>query len=73
MTQTAKDICDHFINRAKQLNEFTIETDVPEDFRFNGLVPFDMEIKENVIYAKVYGISFEEAVSRFDTWLETCK
>ncbi len=70
---TAKDICDQFINRAKNLNEFTITTDVPEDFRFNGAVPFDLQIKEGIIEAKVFAVDFDEAVDRLSTWLETCK
>lgn len=73
MTQTAKDICDQFINRAKQLQEFVVTTTVPEGFRFNGLVPFDMQIKDEEIEAKVWAISFEEAVERFDIWIETCQ
>lgn len=64
---------DHFIYRAKNLQEFIVETDVPDDFRFNGTIPFDLEIKENVIYAKVWGVDFDEAVSRLNDWLETCK
>ena len=67
------DMATNLINRAKNLQEFVITTDVPEDFRFNGLVPFDMEIKEGVISAKVYGIDFDEAVNRFNDYLETCK
>ncbi len=71
--ETAKEICDHFINRAKQLNEFTITTDVPEDFRFNGLIPFDMTIQDNIITAKVWGIDFDEAVNRFNEYMDGCK
>ena len=67
------DMANNLINRAKSLQEFTVTTDVPEDFRFNGLVPFDIQIKEGVIYAKVYGIDFDEAVRRLDEWLGTCK
>lgn len=67
------DMMNNLISRAKNLQEFVITTDVPEDFRFNGLIPFDMEIKENTIYAKVYGIDFDEAVHRFNDWIETCK
>lgn len=70
---TAKDICDHFINRAKNLNEFTVTTTVPEDFRFNGVVPFDMQIVEGEIQAKVFAVDFNEAVERFDSWIENCK
>jgi hypothetical protein len=67
------DMANNLIFRAKNLQEFIITTDVPDDFRFNGVIPFDLEIKENVIYAKVYGIDFNEAVAKLDTWLETCK
>lgn len=70
---TAKDITDHFINRAKQLQEFTVVTDVPDDFRFNGEVPFDLKIKEDQIEAKVYAVDFDEAAQRLGNWLETCK
>lgn len=70
---TAKDITDHFINRAKNLQEFVVTTAVPEGFKFNGTIPFDMEIKEGEIAAKVYAVDFDEAVQRFDEYLESCK
>ena len=70
---TAKDIMDHFINRAKNLQEFTICVNVPHDFRFNGVVPFDLQIKDDEIEAKVWAVDFEEAVNRLDEWIETCK
>lgn len=63
----------NLIHRAKNLQEFVVTTAVPDDFRFNGTVPFDMQITEGEIYAKVYGIDFNEAVTTFDKWLETCK
>lgn len=67
------DMANNLIFRAKNLQEFVVTTDVPEDFRFNGVIPFDMEIKENVIYAKVYAVDFNEAVQRLDQFLEECK
>ena len=67
------DMMHNLINRAKNLQEFVVTVTVPEDFRFNGTVPFDMQITEGEIYAKVYGIDFNEAVNTFDKWLETCK
>ena len=70
---TAKDIMDQFITRAKNLQEFTVCVNVPHDFRFNGTVPFDMQIVEGEIEAKVWAVDFEEAVNRLDEWLETCK
>ena len=63
------DMANQLIFRAKNLQEFIVETDVPEDFRFNGVVPFDMEIVEGVISAKVLAIDFNEAVAVFDKWL----
>ena len=67
------DMATALIQRAKNLNEYTITTEVPEDFRFNGLIPFDMQISEGTIYAKVYAIDFDEAVYRLNDFLETCK
>lgn len=67
------DMMQNLIHRAKNLEEFVVTTDVPDDFRFNGLVPFDMQISEGVITAKVYGIDFNEAVERLNEYLETCK
>lgn len=61
------------INRAKNLQEFEVTTDVPENFRFNGLIPFDIQIKDSIIYAKVYAVDFDEACIRLNEWLETCK
>lgn len=63
------DMAMNLIYRAKNLQEFTIEVEVPDNFRFNGLIPFDMVIEDNVMKAKVYGLSFEEAVATFDKYL----
>jgi len=67
------DMANALISRAKNLNEYTVTVDVPEGFRFNGLVPFDMQIKEGTIYAKVYAIDFDEAVQRLDEFLQNCQ
>lgn len=67
------DMANNLISRAKNLQEFVVTTDVPEDFRFNGIVPFDMEIKDGEIAAKVYAVDFNEAVERLNNFLEECK
>ena len=67
------DMTQNLIHRAKNLQEFVVTTEVPDNFRLNGLVPFDMQITENNISAKVFAIDFDEAVSKLDQWLETCK
>jgi hypothetical protein len=67
------DMANNLIFRAKHLEEFTVTTDVPEDFRFNGIVPFDMSIIDNQIEAKVWAVDFNEAVTRLNEFLETCR
>jgi hypothetical protein len=67
------DMANNLIFRAKNLTEFVVTTNVPEDFRFNGIIPFDMEIKDGEIAAKVYAVDFDEAVTRLNDFLETCK
>ena len=64
------DMANALINRAKNLQEFTVETDVPEGFRFNGVIPFDMTIDGDKLSAKVYALDFEEAVNRLNDFLE---
>ncbi len=63
------DMANNLIFRAKNLQEFVVETNTPDDFRFNGVVPFDMSISDGVISAKVLAIDFGEAVAVFDKWL----
>jgi len=67
------DMANNLIFRAKHLEEFVVTTDVPEDFRFNGIVPFDMSIVDNQIEAKVWAVDFNEAVTRLNEFLETCR
>ena len=67
------DMMHNLIHRAKNLQEYTVTTRVPDDFRFNGVVPFDMKIEDETIYAKVWAVEFDEAVKKLDDFLETCK
>lgn len=67
------DMANALIFRAKNLQEFVIETDVPDEFVLNGVIPFDMEITEGIIKARVFGLDFNEAVNTFDNWLGSCK
>jgi len=67
------DMANDLIFRAKNLNEFTVTTEVPDEFRFNGEIPFDMQIKDSIITAKVWAVDFNEAAKRLDDFLGTCK
>lgn len=70
---SAVDLATDLIFRAKHLHEFTVTTEIPDDFRFNGTIPFDMQITGSVIEAKVWAIDFDEAARRLDQFLDTCK
>jgi len=67
------DMMNNLLFRAKNLHEFDVTTEVPDNFRFNGIVPFDISIKDSIIYAKVWAVDFDEAAKRLDEFLETCK
>jgi hypothetical protein len=44
-----------------QLEEFEVIVRVPEDFRFNGVVPYDMQLIAGQAYVSVPARSMEEA------------
>lgn len=67
------DMANNLIFRARNLNEFTVTTEVPDEFRMNGEIPFDMQIKDSIITAKVWAVDFDEAAKRLDDFLGTCK
>jgi hypothetical protein len=69
----AKKLTDTLIFRAKNLIEFEVETEIPEDFSFNGQVPFDLKIKDNIMTAKVWAVDFDEAARRLNEYLESSK
>jgi hypothetical protein len=56
------------INRVKALQEFEVKFTMPEEFHFNGEVPFDMTIVGNEATVKVLAISLEEAMYRIDSY-----
>jgi hypothetical protein len=69
--KNAAELTENLIFRAKNLIEFEVETTVPDDFAFNGQVPFDLKIKDGVITAKVWAVDFDEAAQRLNEYLES--
>ena len=57
------------MDRIKALQEFEVKTTLPEDFRFNGRVPFDMQIVGDEVTIKVLALTLEEAMMRVDLFL----
>jgi hypothetical protein len=64
------DMATNLIFRAKNLQEFTVTTELPDDFAFQGVVPFDISIKDGQIEAKVWAVDFNEAVARLNEFLQ---
>ena len=59
------------MNRVKNLQEFTIEREVPEHFVFTGQVPYDMKISDGMAYIKVYAVDLDEANQRVDDFIKS--
>jgi hypothetical protein len=60
----------NLIFRAKNLQEFTVTTEVPNGVRFNGVVPFDINITGTMLEARVWAVDFNEAVDRLNVFLQ---
>jgi hypothetical protein len=57
------------IDRAKNLKEFTVITDRPEELYVDGVVPFDLRIDDKEVSATILAESFDEAASMLHEWL----
>lgn len=66
---TAAVIANDLINRVKAMQTFEVTQDMPEDFAFNGEVPFDIVIRDGKITCSVLAISLEQAVDMVDRWV----
>ena len=64
------DMATNLIFRAKNLQEFVVTTELPDDFAFRGVIPFDMQITGNILEAKVWAVDFNEAVDRLNEFLQ---
>ena len=64
------DMATNLIFRAKNLQEFTVTTELPDDFAFRGVIPFDMQITGSILEARVWAVDFNEAVDRLNEFLQ---
>jgi len=67
------DLAADLINRAKNLQEFTVVVKLPNEFKFTGEVPFDLTISERIARIKVYAVDIDEANTKVDQWMLTCR
>ena len=64
------DMATNLIFRAKNLQEFIVTTELPDDFAFRGVIPFDIQITGSILEAKVWAVDFNEAVDRLNEFLQ---
>jgi len=58
------------IHRARNLKEFIVERDIPENgIFFDGSVPFDIKATQEKAWFKVYAMTLEDAEAQVDKWL----
>ena len=58
------------IDRARRMQDFEVQVEVPEDFRFMGTVPYDMEIVGNQAFVVVPAVSIEEAIQKANEFFQ---
>lgn len=52
------------MERLKRLQEFEVQVTVPSGFKFNGTVPYDMNIVSDQAFVTIVAESFEQALER---------
>jgi hypothetical protein len=60
VTDTIRQVLD----RIQGLKQFVVRVPVPEEFRFTGAVPFDLEIVGSIAMVTVWALTQEEAQTR---------
>jgi hypothetical protein len=65
MSQTIEEV----MGRLKSLKEFTVEREMPDEFMFRGVIPFDIKISGTVGIFKIIAASQEEADSKVDEFI----
>lgn len=70
---TAAELANQAISRAKALDKWIVTLPLPDGFRFNGPVPFDMKIYDNIAEITVWAVTQQEATQRAEVYIEGCK
>ena len=66
MTDTIKQV----LERIQGLRQFVVRVPVPEEFRFTGAVPFDMEIVGSIAMVTVWAADQAEAQTRAEKFFQ---
>ena len=58
------------IDRARRMQDFEVQVEVPNNFCFTGSIPYDMEIVGNQAFVVVPAVSIEEAVQKANEFFQ---
>ena len=64
------DLAKNLINRARNLQEFNIVRDIPDNFLFNGIQPYTIKMNSETITVTVHAVSLAEANAMVDKYLD---
>jgi len=67
---TAKDIADELFRKMKAMQKFEIKREMPDNWIPNGVVPFDIRIKDGIATFDVYAESYIDAEDQITQYLE---
>ena len=68
--KNAAEFAQNLIERARRMQEFRIMKPEPENFIFNGKVPFDVSIKNGMMTFTVHAVDLAEANAMVDKYLD---
>jgi hypothetical protein len=69
-TETAKSITDELIKKVKKMKEYEVIIPVPDDFAFNGVVPFDLTIRGDIMVFTVLAGDYDEASAMVEKYID---
>lgn len=68
--KNAAEFAQQLIERAQKMQKFRIVKSQPENFIFNGKVPFDLSIKNDIMTFTVHALDLAEANAMVDKYLD---
>ena len=68
--KNAAEFAQNLIERARRMQEFRIMKPEPDNFMFNGKVPFDVSIKNGTMTFTVHAVDLAEANAMVDKYLD---
>ena len=66
---TAAAIANELISKAMAMQTFEVTQDMPDNFEFGGVVPFDISIKDGKLTCRVPALTLQQAVDMVDRWV----